>query len=63
MAPAILLILFIFLLGYLSNRIARAKGRNPWAWTIATVMLGFPLLVLLILPSTRPDGPSQAQNV
>lgn len=59
---------FIFLLvtailGYCANRVAHRKGRNPWGWTIATVFLLFPLLILLILPDVSTKGSSPAQGV
>lgn len=60
-APLIVLLLTVSL-GYLANRVALHKGRNQWAWTIATVILIFPLLILLILPNVTSNDASNTQN-
>lgn len=61
MLPFLFLLIAGFL-GYLANRLAHSKGRNPWGWTIATVFLLFPILILLILPANRGHGSSHKQN-
>ncbi len=58
MAPLLILSLFIFLLAYLANHLARRKGRGTWVWTVATALLLFPVLILLLLPPVSPDTPS-----
>lgn len=58
----ITLLLVTIALGYLANRIARLKGRDPWVWTILTVVLLFPILILLILPTARGNDSSLTRN-
>ncbi|MEM7290241.1 MAG: hypothetical protein AAF412_07745, partial [Pseudomonadota bacterium] len=39
--------------GWYAYRLAEQKGRRPRLWMVLTVFFLVPLLVLLVLPSTR----------
>lgn len=40
--------------GWLAYGLAERKGRNRWGWTLASVVLIVPVLVLAVLPTKRP---------
>ena len=39
--------------GILAFRLARTKGRSEYFWTLITVFFVFPLLILVLLPTSR----------
>ena len=47
----LVLVIVAVVLGYIAWGLARSKGRNTFAWTFATVLLGLPLLILIFLPA------------
>lgn len=59
MGILIVLLLFSALLAWLTYGIAQRKGRSPKTWTIATLLLIFPLFILVLLPPVAPtDSPN-----
>lgn len=46
----ILSIVVAVLAGWLAYGLAARKRRNPWGWTIASVLFIVPVLVLAVLP-------------
>ncbi len=51
MVGSIIVLLLMFALGWWAFRLADSKGRNPYIWMIATVIIVVPIFVLLMLPS------------
>lgn len=41
--------------GWLAYGLAQRKGRSPWGWAVASLILIVPVLVLAVLPSKRPE--------
>jgi len=39
---------------WLAYGLAERKGRSPWGWAVASLILIVPVLVLAVLPSKRP---------
>jgi hypothetical protein len=48
-------LIFAVLAGSLAYRTAAAKRRGTYLWTIASVVLILPVLILLLLPPATPD--------
>ncbi len=46
------------LLAWLTYGLAQRKARSPWLWTMATLFLIFPILILVVLPSVSANGGS-----